>query len=163
LVEGPGLPARRLALRADTLWIDSSAGIGALVFRGQLSLDHGLPRAVLVDISQTGGARHLQSTVGVSSAAVSQAALPFLQHARPAAPPPPAVVTPPALVPLTAPPALAQAAPPPPDATEQSPWVSGMIAARPPVPLTHTPIQPVRQVAPEPEPDVPRGRPIPSN
>jgi hypothetical protein len=148
LVEGPGGRVRRLAFSADTLWIDATTGLGALVFRGEVDLGRGLPRAVLVDLALPADPRRLQSTMGVSSTALHKAALPFLGGPPPAPPPPaPPPVAPPPMVPVA----------PSPPVPEESPWTRGLIAARPvePLPL----VAPLREVprAPMPEPEPPRG------
>jgi hypothetical protein len=85
IVEGAGLPPRRVAMRADTLWIDASLGIAALVWRGQVALTRCPAIRVLVDVAAPVAAEReavarrtsppavlpapafLQETVGLSS------------------------------------------------------------------------------------------------
>ncbi len=50
IVERTALAPARLALRADTLWIDGSRGIAAVVWRGQVPLERGVDLRVLVDV-----------------------------------------------------------------------------------------------------------------
>jgi hypothetical protein len=95
-VEGPGHRLEALAMRADTLWIEASQGICAVVWRGQLALDRGLPLRVLVDIDPheepMAPVRHaplLQETVGIAGdQTFKQAMLPFLPGSAPAPPVP---------------------------------------------------------------------------
>lgn len=153
LLEGPGARVRRLPLHADTLWIDASQGIGALVYRGEIELARGVPRAVLVDVEVPSSARRLQATAGVSTEALRQAALPFLGGAAPPPAPPPMVPVaaplPPPMVPVAAPLPAA-------DAPGASPWVSGLIASRP-VEAPIAAVVPVLAARPVAEVEAPRG------
>ncbi len=91
-VEGTAAPPRRLALRADTLWIDCSRGIAAVVWRGQLPLDRGGELRVLVDVEIPEEPRvavrrpsPFQETVGVVAGPRAEVApLPFLASDTPA-------------------------------------------------------------------------------
>ena len=91
IVEGAALPPRRLALRADTLWIDCSRGIAAVVWRGQVPLDRGVDLRVLVDVEIPEEPRLavrrpsiFQETVGLVSGPRSESPpLPFLSTDAP--------------------------------------------------------------------------------
>jgi hypothetical protein len=80
LIEGAGLPPRRVAMRADTLWIDASLGIGALVWRGQVALARCPAIRVLVDVEAPIMAEREPVARSASAPVVTPRAPAFLQE-----------------------------------------------------------------------------------
>lgn len=145
LVELGGASAAELALRADTLWIDTTRGICTLTWRGQLPIERPdrVPR-IIVDTDKDGDSREAARD-DMALALETQAprasfvpALPFMQH-------PTAQVAPPQPPPLPVQPAPVQAPP--------------MEVALPPLMSPIAPPPPPQRAAPARSARAPAGRP----